>query len=277
MGGAASTCISLSRSIRSSAYQIANAKIEFDYQSPLVDIRRKSENSSFYNCVKIIFSESTLTKPATTSLLTSTRGDEEVVFSYGMVKPENLPSVMFEFEETHPWIKFEFEVRKMHLELVSTSWRSIISGTESFIAQETHTSPSAFFAAELYSAVFEKLPFAIELFSNNKPDLIGRSFVRMMSASIQMLTKPDNLLNYLLFLGDRHIFYGVKDFSSFGIFGECILRALKRCSGSEWIVASEDAWLQILSSFVLSMGSRFIINPENASKETDAGTTVKAC
>jgi len=213
--------------------------------------RKNSEDSSFYRHVEIVYSSDA----ATFQTLSTSRIEDFIVTCEMIDQDFDLRDV---FDKFNVWMKFDFHVTRLHLDLVSRNWRCVLTGTDSFIFQQKYTSPSAFFSGELYSNVFEKLPEAVCLFRQNNPDTIGGALVRMISASIRMLSQPQSLLKTLYLLGDRHISYGIENASSLGVFCECLVFVIRSCSGSSWGEQLEDAWNQIISMFVLAMGSRIL-------------------
>mmetsp|Transcript_10593 Transcript_10593/g.13741 ORF Transcript_10593/g.13741 Transcript_10593/m.13741 type:complete len:296 (-) Transcript_10593:686-1573(-) len=172
-------------------------------------------------------------------------------------------------ESLPSFINFEFEVTRCHVDLVSQNWRDIRAGTDAFMNQNTYTSPSDFFCETFYSRMFERMPEVECLFRKGKLKTQGSALVRMISASVNLLLVPKDLLRTLWSLADRHTSYGVHSPNSFGIFGRCLLEVLEICSGSAWSSRIENAWHEVYSMFLLSMVPRI---QENRKKSDESIT-----
>jgi len=211
------------------------------------------DESSISNYVHIVY-RSELT--ACSTPLVTCRQSEQVILARGMLDEDWDGEAIF--HHFCPWMKFDFKISFYTLELVSHNWRCIMTGCDRFIFQEKYSSPSFFFGTVFYSKVVEKMPEAMCLFSKKNSDAVANELVHMISVTIRKLWEPQNLLQMLFALGDRHVTYGVKSASSVGCYCECMIDALKFCSGSSWNLEFEDAWLQVVSLFAFTMGSRMI-------------------
>jgi len=214
------------------------------------------DTDSVNNCVEIVYSTNTAVN-SLESPLSKFNLDDGVLLTGGMLGKN------FDFEDVfqnfHSWIRCDdLKITCEHLGVVKSSWRSILTGTDSFLLQQKYFSPASFFTGVLYQKLFENIPNSFALFSQNKLETVGNGVVQMISRSLELFLNPQNLMKSLYLLGDRHVVYGVRHASSFAIFGECLIRAVATCSGFSWNLECEEAWIEIISAVVIAMSSRVV-------------------
>jgi len=122
--------------------------------------------------------------------------------------------------------------------LVETSWALV--------------TPISDTAADIfYQTLFEMDPSAKSLFSGNMNDQ-KQNLMRMISMSVRMLGRLDELVPVLQDLGVRHIDYGVTA-AHYNTVGAALLSTLEKGLGDHFTPEVKDAWTVVYGVIATTM------------------------
>jgi adenylate kinase family enzyme/hemoglobin-like flavoprotein len=195
------------------------------------------------------------------------------------VTPDSLPS----------YIIRNAKLTDQDIDLIKSSWSSIVSGTSAFKGTATEGSsnidsipddatsanhPLAFFFETFYTKLFSDYPHVKPLFKNATV-VQGRALVKMIATAVSLVKDMDQLTPVLVDLAQRHVKYGAVA-SNYGPVGEVLLFAAEKCAGTEiWSEDVKKAWLTAYSVIVTIMIPVAIKQEkeENKTKTTESTIT----
>jgi adenylate kinase family enzyme/hemoglobin-like flavoprotein len=177
------------------------------------------------------------------------------------------------------------------IELIRSSWSSIVSGTSAFtgsVKEGSSSSPDnipddatsanhplGFFFETFYGKLFADYPHVKPLFKNATV-VQGRALVKMIATAVNLVKDMDQLTPVLVDLAQRHVKYGAIA-SNYGPVGEVLLYSLEKCAGADtWTEAVRKAWLTAFSVIVSIMVPVAIKQEREENKTKNAEVTVKA-
>ena len=135
-------------------------------------------------------------------------------------------------------------INEEQIDVVQRTWQRVV--------------PIADTAANLfYDRLFEMEP---ELRSLFPADLAGqkKKLLQMLGRAVAALGHPEDIVEDLQGLGERHVTYGVKD-SHYPLVGAALLWTLEQGLGDAWTHEAKDAWTaaySLLSSVMLGAARR---------------------
>ncbi len=106
-------------------------------------------------------------------------------------------------------------------------------------------------AATFYKTLFELDPALESLFKNDISDQ-GKKLMQVLSTSVGMLDKLDNLVPVLQQLAQRHVAYGAKD-EHYDTVGTALIRTLSESLGDAFTEELRTAWLSAYSLIASTM------------------------
>ncbi|CAN0145629.1 unnamed protein product, partial [Phaeothamnion confervicola] len=149
-------------------------------------------------------------------------------------------------------------------------WLKILEGTSAFKAHRESLlrankpcEPISFFYDAFFGELYRIAPNTRDIF---KGQLVrqGKALIGMFTwmVNLDLTQSASELAGRLETLADRHVDYGCNP-GHYDSVGQATFHALRVCSGQEdWTVRVQDAWVDILSIFLLVMVPRTVIKME---------------
>ena len=104
-----------------------------------------------------------------------------------------------------------------------------------------------------YDHLFELAPETKHLFSNVSKVQQGEKLYKSLVILVENISTPENLVQILKPLGDRHVEYG-SQIRHYPVVGQCLIDSIKYCLGSEnWSNEIEEAWTETYQKVVMLM------------------------